>query len=547
MGMERGVLFTAWVGSYMVIISCTDPDRIILAPTVDPRVGQMAIVPKEIRPEEQAFADLEALAPLTAGFYFDSDTLVVVTNIQTAERAKAALAHLAARGFNGRRIVPSHISVREARFTFSQLAAWRDIIFTNLLGSAGITSLDLNERENRVVIGIRPAQAAELRTTLPPRIAALGINPEAVIYREVADLNLQVRTTAAPIVPERISHTADTVVGGLRVGLSRSYGNPVSCTLGFVAGRGGERGYVTASHCTELLFDVDNSEMSQASGARAIGHEVTDPEGWTCGIFFHECRVSDGSFFTTYEGIPSARGLIARPASKGTGTLDWDQSNPYFMITEVENNNMWSGDPVDMVGSFGGWSGGTIQSTCEDFPLTGEKMVTCAYEANYRCIDGDSGAPVFRRLVGTEVKLAGIHTGDQNNETRCVFSKYYRIVQNLGSIVATRQPLLATPTLSGSLYPSSPYSLPRISWNSVPGATFYKIYRRMCDYDGECDSDFLYFGTEESPFIDPVDVNQYLGTSYPPPHIRKWVGYFVQAFAPYDLSQWSNKVYFKRP
>jgi hypothetical protein len=85
-------------------------------------------------------------------------------------------------GPDGSVAVPTPI-VEEAEFTFVELADWRDAIAGELFGrrETGIISLDVEIRQNRVVVGVLPEADMDAARD---RVASLGIPLEGVVFVE---------------------------------------------------------------------------------------------------------------------------------------------------------------------------------------------------------------------------------------------------------------------------------------------------------------------------------------------------------------------------
>jgi hypothetical protein len=500
-----------------------------------------------VRQEEQAFADFELSEPGSAGFYLapSGELVLMLSDPTTVSRASVVARRLVNRGPHGRSMLARRIVARHARFSFSQLAHWRDAILKNRF-SAQITFLDLDERENRVVIGLKSDRARTGDAQLRSQVLLLGIDTAAILIRDSDGL----APNSGPTLPlpfgSNITAQQDTIVAGLKCWVAGQ------CTIGIVADRDGVRGFVTTSHSTDKQWELDGggSPMDQPFDRAIADNETYDPGPYTCG--FNECRISDAVWFASRSDIPSQRGLIARA---NPGLLTWNQTTPYYVITDVEHSDIVVGSVLSMVGSRSGLQGGTVEHSCVDFYFSEsfleDRIMTCAYTASYASDDGDSGAPVFRAgAAGNEVQLLGIHVGRHLGYEEAAFSTYSRVNENLGSnLVVTRPNSLASPVVTGGLQSSPPYSLPKLTWSSVSGATGYKVYRRLCDLDDICDTEFQFIPDDPvvSPYTGDTYVTQYLGTSVPGPHIRKWVGYRLVATSAFDLSGPSNAVYFKQP
>lgn len=524
------------------------------------------------------FAELADRSPSSAGFYLDTQGRMVVVVVEEGDDGAArigATSLLAAGRINDPRPKMAGIVIERGRYTFSQLAQWRDAVHERILGTVpGVISLDLAEQRNRVTIGLARGSEATLRGTLPSRLTALGIDTSAVAYRvhdpiARTSANSSVAPTRTPL-PRRstsygLTYTWDTMVGGILISLRPSdlipNGGSGGCTLGVVADRGSVRGFVTASHCSSSEYYIDNGAAYQPDsgpGVR-IGNEHTDLSGEVCGVFqTNYCRDSDASFYSLLSTIASERGLIARTQSSagpgsGYGTLVIDTARPYFFISSVDNNDAVHGQYVQKVGITTGWTWGTIADTCTDhahggFFSGGFWVTDCVYEATYTDHRGDSGGPVFTfegngyNQSGDFVKLVGIHRGhfgDSSATGRAVFSKWGRIIGDLGAMTVTRAASLSTPSVSGTIL----FTAPSLSWPAISGATRYNVYR-LTDNGSSVITESL--GTTTNTYLNDGDKNvlDYTGTSQPNGSGTK-IKYFVYAVNGTNISAMSTPVWYQ--
>ncbi len=209
-------------------------------------------VPREVRREESSFAELANDAPSSAGFYFDEsgDAVVVVRDSSHDVAAVRTMQMLIARGHISSGIESkghSSVKVQRANFTFRQLAEWRDVAFDAVLGERfGVHTLDLDERSNRVLIGIahnsKKDEVAEI-------LAQQGVPIEALSF--VASGGMVYDAAPTTIVDE----SSDPLAGGLLIRLQHNNNDVVGCTLGFAATRNGVPGLVTVSQESSQCYD----------------------------------------------------------------------------------------------------------------------------------------------------------------------------------------------------------------------------------------------------------------------------------------------------
>jgi hypothetical protein len=517
--------------------------------------------PKSIRSLEAEFAELSETAPSAAGFYIDDASNLVIQIRDSADdgAASAKVQEFLARGVI-RRGLHFRGAVRKHRadYTFYQLATWRDSIFDNLLTSnRDITGLDMDERANRVSVGVRPAAIATVQATLSQMLNRWGADSRAVV---IVPQNQIPAAAAAPRVTTRslgdnsILGSADTLVGGVY----QSVGNPVTSvsTLGLIVDYGTQgRSLLTCSHCSRVPFSLDSDTITQtargtAGGWRSVSVETNDPGTFGCGAFNQsQCRKSDASMHRVLSGIYSHRGLIAR-TTNNSGSKAWDTSKPYFIVNGTAT--IYSGMSIQKIGETTGWRSGSVTNTCYDVALTGGPIIKCEVQTNGTSEQGDSGGPVFWwDGASSEVLFAGLNSA---GTTSAGFPHYFtpmaQITQDLSATMTIVRGInLSTPSVGGSINGSAN---PVISWSAISGASRYEVYRAWCLNDGY---GFCTFGTNGAyEYVTEVvgtsytdtgmSASAYNGTTPPSSSAYGRVSYYVRAFSNTDLSNVSTVVYF---
>jgi len=307
------------------------------------------------------------------------------------------------------------VRVVYGQYDFLQLKGWHERMRTDVLGVAGVVMVDVDERSNRVRVGV---ENQEQQAAVKKQLAKLGI-PEAAINIEVTE----------PIF--FASHTLRSNVRPLQGGLQINFGNFV-CTLGFLAVRSGVQGMVTNSHCTNVQGGVENTVYHQASASgttNRIALELRDPTYFTGGVCpaGRRCRYSDTSFARIpHPSGPSVtinQGYIAR--TTGLNSLVINHSAPRFRIVS-ETASPLAGTVLNKMGRTTGWSQGAVSSTCADVSVSGTNItLLCQDFVNARSAGGDSGSPVFRITnshSSGDVSLYGILWGGNSSGTQFVFS-----------------------------------------------------------------------------------------------------------------------------
>lgn len=516
-------------------ISCRDdvPSEPIARPTLSLNA---AAIQGEVPSGEAVFAELSQKVPSASGFFFDAQGRIVVN---VADPNDGPNAVLAIRALIDRRLIAVPIGAtvpviwRQVKYSFAQLSRWRDLVFDSVFTSVpGVESLDLDEKNNVIRIGAQSGRVASAEGTARNLLTRKGGDPSALVV--VADPGL--RPSFLPLAGyftwTTLTANADTVVGGLAIGQNTP---GWTCTIGFTAEHPTwGQGFVTASHCTADIWNVDGRVANQAWGGTLAGTEVADPGPWNCGVF-HLCRRSDAALFQRGAGKPLVRGLVARPS--GLGQTGVNPSDPYFVV--VGSSNGFMGQQVYKLGYVSGWTSGTLSFTCQDRNLTGwpgnVRTVRCTNESTNPDQNGDSGGSIVLPVGGPYVFLAGTTVGAALNGAGTGWSTISQIQLDFGSTLnVTRATTLSAPTTSGNLVGSSP----RISWPAVANASRYHIYKST-------GGSYTYVTeTASTAFTDGSYT--VIGTSSSPPP-APWVAYYVVASAPGAFSSNGNIVYFQRP
>jgi hypothetical protein len=389
---------------------------------------------------ELPLAQIGREIPSFGGFYREGDTLVgLVTDAAHRSAVEGRLWGLISSSPEASSPV-SRVAIRDARYSFAELATWRDLVFDEAMGKGEVVSLDLDERYNRIDIGIADGVAAE---RLRDRFASLGIPVEAL------NITRRARMTVAS---HSVRDYSRPVQGGYEVTTTDQFGILAEvCSLGFNAKLNGKNVVFTNSHCTKSTYSLDGGGAYQDAiyYSKFLGYEYSDP-GPTCG---GGCRWSDAAAFRYQAGVAFDFGYIARTIGTPRliwahdGPIDIDHSNPRYKILVAGNPYLY--ETVDKIGRSSGWTRGEVLDTCEDFQGTDGYVRKCSVIASYYSTDGDSGAPVFR-VLGSGVKLVGINWGFDDNDQISAFSPMGNLYADFGSFTVYDPPLNAQ--ISGEQY-----------------------------------------------------------------------------------------------
>lgn len=365
----------------------------------------------DARPAEEDFRRVSAEVPEFGGYFVEDGKLVAyVTDVGKAHAVRQRLMPVISTRST---LDQESIIVRHAEYSFAELSAWRDQMVDIIFSVDDVSSIDLKESQNRVEVGLENGTGVREVRAL---VRQLGVPEEAVIVRESGGW----RTHAARRQqPPTIRQQQDTLVGGLQI--SSSPTNQI-CTFGFNARWAGQDVFFTNSHCTNTMWQTEQTHQFQ--GINDIGVEYYDPAPFTCGWIFdpNDCRYSDASMFL-HSGSNFDFGAIARTinrVSSGSGSVEINEANPTLEITAVRGHAL-EGEIVDKIGRTTGWTFGVVLDTCRDQEI-GDITRKCTDIAAYPADSGDSGAPVFYWNGGNTVTLVGIHWGTGEGGTVSGFS-----------------------------------------------------------------------------------------------------------------------------
>ncbi len=359
--------------------------------------------------------------PGFGGMFYDENgaLTVLLQDITHAPDVHARLG-LQARG-QRIRIVPS-------TYDFQDLYRWRDELNT-IMSEPGVVTLDIDERRNRVVVGVDPKSVSrESLATLDSVRAATSAPAQAVIVE-----------TVSPYYPvQHVQALTRPVPAGVQI-----HWDNFVCTVGFNAIRVNAIGFVTNSHCSTTRSVVTGTIYNQNVFPNRIGVETVDPPffvGAPCPPS-RVCRFSD-TIFATYDAnaLQDFR-RIAHPISPNNPP-PYVVANPSLAFNAPINR--WNivatalfpvlNEELNKVGRTTGWSRGRVVATCVNVNVAGgvpaNITMLCQDAVNAAVLGGDSGSPVFRASLiktDTSATLIGILWGGNAAGTQFIMSAWENI------------------------------------------------------------------------------------------------------------------------
>lgn len=453
-------------------------------------------VPDHVPSGEADFAALARAVPSSAGYYLDEagNMIIRVRDREAFDAAQAAYAQVVSA--EHRSYARAGIRVIGADYSYGYLAKLREAVFETVFSSVpGVTTLDMNEKRNRVVIGIDRSMATQVSVQLEDEIRRLGLDRQAIEFNPEEPLRAAAASDAdmrraLMLTPTTLDGVFTTLVGGINIHVSATDpvitgdGGARECSLGFTtmytpAGGGGAYpAIVTNTHCTAVWGAPDSTALRQSG--TYFGYSTVDPHKTGCTTNW--CRMADAAVFKITSGSIDV-GLIARTDS---GSINLDTASPYFVIRSVATSSLPMGAFYHKVGHNSGWTTGVTLLSCVDHHAgswPGYYVTRCGDTGSATSIPGDSGGSVFVRLDSNNVRLIGITFGLSGSAH--IWSPYHRIEGNLGGTFQVVRPAtLATPsTIAGSV--STMPGTAFVYWSSVAGSSEYELQGE--DWQQQCD------------------------------------------------------------
>jgi hypothetical protein len=348
--------------------------------------------------------------PGFAGYYLQDDGTPVIrlkdqTQRGAAERYLASQLAAAAKVRRGRSAgVPVRPEFREARYDFAQLKEWADPLAALATSRSDVYTIDVDEVENRVRVGVADQGAiAAVRT----EAARIGVPGDALF----------VETQPKPEQRVNVGDWNPTLQGGIQIASAAGY-----CTLGFNALRDGYWIFVTNSHCTNSYFAYDGGAVYQntVTGPNLVGWEVADTGLWNCVGTALLCRRADAAYIYQSHTRGIAQGVVARTPWAFGGRGGLNIVGQYDIVARYAG-----GAPVgtwlDKTGRTSGSTYGQVTQSC----VTIGNLV-CQDVSNVWSEPGDSGSPMMVYTgggpTGYGAHLYGILWGGPSNSYNVTYS-----------------------------------------------------------------------------------------------------------------------------
>jgi len=369
----------------------------------------------DLHPYEAETRQIALTIPSSAGMVIDRQAgkaIAYVTDLRDASSARSAVRSATAIQIASAQGVgmSEEVEVRSARFTFLDLAEWRDsLLLWRDAVAAGVRSLDVAENENLIVVGVESTQLMSATQAVRQRVARVGGNPEAVRVM-VADNIRRAGPTRGAATRRAPGDSLTSLVRPLRGGIKESVSG---CTMGFIVKFDNVFYMTMAAHCSLPAAVVTGWEFKQ--GGQKVGYEAIDREPY---VFYtpewHYARWSEATLFRLYDSVAFDFGRVARPNS--FGSLAIDQYNPYFQLTSEEQGGISNGWYVAHIGVTSGWRMGYVDWSCFDKWVPEDNYwLHCQFRAVFLTQGGDSGGPVIAPYNNGWMTVGTIYGGNEQS------------------------------------------------------------------------------------------------------------------------------------
>ncbi len=424
---KKAILWTLTLVTILVGAVGCDEEHSVQSPTEPPNLGE-TISRNNPRSGRLNYDDrMAAIAddvPGFAGFLYDSNQQLVVqlTDVGRLTDARDRVAEFLTQqsGGNARLAAEynsqvSSMSARPVKYNFRQLHDWHDEIVDKVIShNHSIISSDIDEAENRIVLGVREGEDI---SGVVAAVEGLAVPFDAVL----------VRSARMPRFAASLRDKVRPVVGGVKITL-KNFLYSADCTLGYnvAVPDSGSWYFVTNSHCTSQLGVTNNDSVHQATANNLIGIEVANSPTFDRGDdqdcpTGRTCMDSDAALFR-YTTSSWKHGHIAWPSSSGSTNFSttkkiWAYGGP------ILNHS------VSVVGQKSGLQWGLVTSTCWNglaySEYHGYYYMLCQGRASYGDYEddeGDSGAPVVSPTYWGDVSSVGLLWGIDAGRTTAYFS-----------------------------------------------------------------------------------------------------------------------------
>lgn len=406
--------------------ACDTPDALVTPdPITSPPISapNLNVVDTDLELARVAREEI----PGFAGYYLRDDGTPVVRLVDVAQSARAQAYVTRVIGPTGARQGSlSALKIRTdplvvaAAYDFNELKNWAEVLTPLLSSRSDVYTVDVDEVNNRVLLGVANAAAGAAARAEAVR---LGV-PAAAVAAET-----QGRPETRATVRDRFT----TTVGGIQIAFSQYL-----CTLGFNARRVSNNTniYVTNAHCSGTQYANDGIAIYQntVAAGNQIGNEVADRGMYACAGTGTSCRRADAIFVSNNGTRTIGQGGIARTAWASGGPGGLTVTGEYDVVARYTGGAP-VGTYLDKTGRTSGSTYGQVTSSCVTIGVLRCQDISSVWSEG-----GDSGSPMYVYLGGAgtaenDVQLYGILWGGPNGNWNVTYSsRLSGIEQDLGTL-----------------------------------------------------------------------------------------------------------------
>lgn len=332
---------------------------------------------------------------------------------------------------------PEQVVIKEASYSFKELQAVRDLVHDPVLNLDGVTSIDLSESRNRILIGV---EREHDMTTVESVLTRIEVPRKAIKIHQTGEIRLSStrqynpsrENTSPKYTHLELTDSVRPLTGGLEI--------QNSCTIGIIATWNSKEVFITASHCTQQTGQLDDSNFEyyqpwSVIDSEVIGYEIHDPQN----------DYADAAIIEIENGVNYAWGTIA--ATNGR-TQQWGNRAPREILhspprykIEGERDNVYENMPVIKTGKYSGATIGYISDTCVTTNWEPGDDLICQHWADPMYLPGetgDSGSPVFTDYeINGRVELLGIAWGEVDIQNKGIFAPMTGVRDDLEGVQHT--------------------------------------------------------------------------------------------------------------
>ena len=179
--------------------------------------------------------------------------------------------------------------VRKAQWDSRQLLDFKNKVFS-MASTKGVIAVSIDRDANRLDVAYNEDLDAPGLQALTVRLAASGV-PQAAMSMRAAELPKRNATLGTSLRSQPLP-----LAGGAQFNFGTSGGTFV-CSVGVPARINGVQGFMTASHCSESVYNLSARTRMTSPGGTFVGSESIDPAGRSCSLpDTLGCREADALF-----------------------------------------------------------------------------------------------------------------------------------------------------------------------------------------------------------------------------------------------------------